>query len=96
MDLVLNTLSPRVQLMMNTITSSICTLVCLVLSWFSFKVTLKLYQTGYLMPTIYHPPKFILVAGIFVGLLFFSLQLIARTYTIMGNWETLSKQKSVA
>lgn len=95
MDLVLNAVSPRAQLMMNTITSSICTIVCLVLTWFSFKVTLKLYQTGYLMPTIYHPPKFILVAGIFIGLLLFSLQLIARTYTIMGNWKTLSKQKSV-
>ena len=95
MDLVLNVVSPRAQLMMNTITSSICTIVCLGLTWFSFKVTLKLYQTGYLMPTIYHPPKFILVAGIFIGLLLFSLQLIARTYTIMGNWKTLSKQKSV-
>jgi C4-dicarboxylate transporter, DctQ subunit len=96
MDLVLNTLSPRAQLIMNTITSSVCTVVCLVLTWFSFKVTLKLYQTGYLMPTIYHPPKFIFVAGIFVGLLLFSLQLITRTYTIMGNWKTLRDRKSDA
>jgi C4-dicarboxylate transporter DctQ subunit len=95
MDLVLNAVSPRAQCMMNTITSIICTIVCLALAWFSFKVTLNLYQTGYLMPTIYHPPKFILVAGIFVGLLLFSLQLIGRTYTFMSKWKTLSKQKSL-
>lgn len=95
MDLVLNELSPRTQCMMNIITSIICTIVCFVLTWFSFKVTLKLYQTGYLMPTIYHPPKFILVAGIFVGLLLFSLQLIARTYGFLGKWKTLRKQNGV-
>lgn len=95
MDLVLNAVNPRAQCMMNTTTSIISTIVCLVLTWFSFKVTLNLYKTGYLMPTIYQPPKFILVAGIFVGLLLFSIQLIARTYTLMSKWKTLSKQKSV-
>lgn len=94
MDLVLNAVSPRAECMMNMITSIISTIVCLLLTWFSFKVTLNLYQTGYLMPTIYQPPKFILVAGIFVGLLLFSIQLIARTYTFMGKWKTLSKEKS--
>jgi C4-dicarboxylate transporter, DctQ subunit len=95
MDLVLNAVSPRTQCMMNAITSIICTIACSLLTWYSFKVTLKLYQTGYLMPTIYHPPKFILIAGIFIGMLLFSVQLIVRTYTLMGKWKASSTQKSV-
>jgi C4-dicarboxylate transporter DctQ subunit len=94
MDLVLTKVSPRVQTMMNIITSFISVIVVLIITWFSLRVTVQFYQTKLLTPSVLEPPKWILLTPIFVGSLLLAIQFIRRTYAFICKWKTLSKQKS--
>ena len=94
MDLVLNSVSPRVQTMMNIITSILSTVVVFTLTWFSLRVILQFYQTKLVTPSVLEPQKWILITPIFAGSLLLAVQFIRRTYAFMAKWKTLSKQKS--
>ena len=94
MDLVLNSVSPRVQTMMNIITSILSTVVVFILTWFSLRVILQFYQTKLVTPSVLEPQKWILITPIFAGSLLLAVQFIRRTYAFMAKWKTLSKQKS--
>jgi C4-dicarboxylate transporter, DctQ subunit len=89
-DIVLNSVSPRTKNIMNTITSVICAIICLILTWFTFKVTLDLYQTNFLINSTLMPPKFIFIAGMFLGVLMLFLQLVKRTCILLVKWKTPS------
>jgi len=94
MDLVLNNVSPRVQTMMNIITSLISIIVVFILTWFSLRVIIQFYQTKLVTPSVLEPQKWILITPIFAGSLLLAVQFIRRTYAFMAKWKTLSKQKS--
>ena len=94
MDLVLNNVSPRVQTMMNIITSIISIIVVFIITWFSLRVIIEFYQTRLVTPSVLEPPKWILITPIFVGSLLLAIQFIRRTYAFMAQWKTLSKKKS--
>ncbi|OGP65510.1 MAG: hypothetical protein A2169_13425, partial [Deltaproteobacteria bacterium RBG_13_47_9] len=66
-ELVLNRLNPRLQAVVNVITSLICATVCFILTWYGAKTTLYFFQGGYPTPTPLRIPKFIIIAIIFVG-----------------------------
>ena len=92
MDLVLNKVGPRVQTMMNIITSIISTIVVLITTWFSLRVIVDFYRTKLVAPSVLEPPKWILLTPIFVGSLLLAIQFIRRTYAFMGKWKALGKQ----
>jgi C4-dicarboxylate transporter DctQ subunit len=94
MDLVLNNVGPRAQAMMNIITSLISTIVVLIITWFSLRVTLNFYQTKLLTPSVLETPKWILITPIFVGSLLLLIQFIRRTYTFVDEWKKRSKRES--
>ena len=94
MDLVLNSVSPRVQTMMNIITSVISIIVVFTITWFSLRVIVQFYQTKLVTPSVLEPQKWILITPIFVGSLLLAIQFIRRTYALMVKWKILSKQKS--
>ena len=94
MDLVLNNVSPRVQTMMNIITSIISIIVVFIITWFSLRVIIQFYQTKLVTPSVLEPQKWILITPIFVGSLLLAIQFIRRTYVFITKWKTLSKQKS--
>ena len=94
MDLVLNNVSPRVQTMMNIITSIISIIVVFIITWFSLRVIIQFYQTKLVTPSVLEPQKWILITPIFVGSLLLAIQFIRRTYAFITKWKTLSKQKS--
>jgi len=94
MDLVLNNVSPRVQTMMNIITSLISIIVVFIIAWFSLRVILQFYQTKLVTPSVLEPQKWVLMTPIFVGSLLLAIQFIRRTYAFMAKWKTLSKQKN--
>ena len=94
MDLVLNNVSPRVQTMMNIVTSIISVIVVFIITWFSLRVIIQFYQTKLVTPSVLEPQKWILITPIFVGSLLLAIQFIRRTYALMAKWKTLSKQKS--
>lgn len=93
MDLVLAKVSPRMQAMLNIITSIISTVVVLIITWFSFTVTVDFYQTKVVAPTVLEPPKWILMTPIIVGSFLLAMQFVRRTYTYMDKWQKLSEQK---
>lgn len=94
MDLVLTKVSPRTQTMMNIITSVISSIVVLIITWFSLRVTIEFYQTKIVTPTVLEPPKWILMIPIIVGCFLLAIQFIRRTYGFIGRWKTLGGQKN--
>jgi C4-dicarboxylate transporter, DctQ subunit len=83
LDMVLNQMRPNTRYVMNSITSLICALVCLVLVWYGIKVSVNLQQMGYFTPTYLELPKFIFIAIISFGCLLFCIQFLIRAYS---NW----------
>ena len=91
MDLVLNKVRPRVQTMMNIITSGISTIVVLIITLFTLRVVVDFYRTKLVAPSVLEPPKWILLTPILVGCFLLAIQFIRRTYGFIGKWKTLSK-----
>ena len=85
-DLILSLLRPRTQLLLNTITSGLSTIVCLILTFFAGKVTRELFRGDYFTPTILMIPKFIFISVITFGSLWLSIQFIRRTYKFLQSW----------
>ena len=94
MDLVLVKMSPRMQTMMNIITSIISAIVVFIVTWFSVTITVDFYQTKIVAPTVLEPPKWILMLPVIVGSFLLAIQFVRRTYAYMDKWKTLSGQKS--
>ena len=81
LDMVLNQVKPNTRDLMNSITSIVCAIVCLVLVWYGIKVSLNLQQMGYFTPTFLELPKFIFIAIIPFGCLLFFIQFLIRAYS---------------
>jgi len=87
MEIVLSRLNPRVQSLINTITSAISAIICLILTWYGVKVTWDLFQGGYFTPTILELPKFIIIAVIFVGSFLLFVQFMRRGHGYLEGWK---------
>jgi len=77
--------SPRVQSVMNIITSTISTIVVLIITWFSVRVIGSFYQTKLVAPSVLEPPKWILLIPIFLGSLLLTIQLYAEPMHLWTN-----------
>ena len=93
MDLLLNKVNPKVQTVMNIITSIMSTLVVLIVTWFTLRVMADFYRTKLVTPSVLEPPKWILLIPIFVGSLLLAIQFIRRTFSFIDQWKMLSKEK---
>jgi len=80
MDIVLDRLSPRVQLWVNIATSIIGALVCLAVTWYGVKATWHLYLSGQYFAAYLKPPKYIIIAIVPIGCFLLSVQFLRRTY----------------
>ena len=89
MDLLLNRLSPKTQLLVNTITCFVSALICLLLTWHGMRVALYFFKVGYKTPTVLMLPKSILIAIIFVGFFFLSIQFFISAYGHLRTWREL-------
>jgi len=85
-DIVLNQLNPRIQSLINTITSAISLIVCFVLTWYGVKTTWDTFQAGYFTLSILEPPLYIFIAIIPVGFFLLVIQLLRRTYGYFRSW----------
>ena len=95
MDIVLNQLSPRIQSLMNMITSAISSLVCLIIFWYGIRVTWEFYQTNYFTPTLLELPKYIIISIIPLGSLLLFIQFVRRTYNYWRGWRMFREKKGV-
>ena len=87
MDIVLNRFRPGTQYLINTITSTLGALACLVIAWASARGTLEFFQTGEvdILATI-QPPLFLVLLVIPVGSFLLFIQLLRRAYGYLRSW----------
>lgn len=89
MDMILTSLKPSVQTIINTVTSAVSTLVCFILTWFGVKVTLDLFHANYFTPTFLELPKFVFTIAIAFGFLMLSIQFVRATCRYLRKWRAL-------
>lgn len=86
MDLLFNYLPAKAKGCLNTITSGICVVVCIILAESALKVVIKEYTLGYTTYSFLAPPKWIFTAVILTGFVILSLQFIRRTISCFISW----------
>jgi TRAP-type C4-dicarboxylate transport system permease small subunit len=91
MDFVINRLSPRVQFLVQAMTSAVSALVCLILTCFGVVVAWDLLKTNYFTPTMLELPKWVIIAVIFVGSFLLSIEFIGRSIRFFREWKTPSQ-----
>ena len=85
LDIVINNLNPRSQALLNTITSVIGTIICLVIMWYGAKVSWDHFQRGIATYTLLGPPTFPRYAIIAIGSFLMSIQFLRRAYGYWGS-----------
>ena len=93
MDLILILFGKASQALIDTITSTISTVACGIMTVFAFRVTCELYRTDYFTPTIMMIPKFIFIAVIAFGFFMLTIQFIRRTCGYWELWRSQLKNK---
>lgn len=93
MDIVFVRLKPRAQVWLNIITSIICAIVCLALTWYGIRTTGFFLQTGAPYSSVLEPPMWIIVSVVPLGFFLLSIQFLRRTY---GNLGSLAKIKDLS
>ena len=96
MDLVLNRLNPRTQALLNTITSVIGAIICLIIVWFGVKVTWDNYQLGYVATSELRPPLFLIILIIPIGSFLLSIQFLRRAYGYLVSWRASSGKEPLS
>ena len=86
MDIILERLNPRVQTIINVITSILGALVCLTLVWYSSQVTWDHFVRGVLEPRFLPVPKAPLLIIIPIGTFLLLIQFLRRAFNFLGAW----------
>jgi len=94
-DIVISHIRPRIQLLINMITSVICIIISFILTWYGTVVTYKFYITGQFAVSLLEPPKYILLIIIPIGSALLFIQSLRMTYSLLGNWRTKSDKKPI-
>ena len=90
MDLVLTRFNPRIQAMINIITSILGAITCLIITWFGIESTWDYYQQGFFSPTILQTPAYIILIIIPVGIFLVFIQFLKRAYGYLVNLRSLT------
>ena len=88
MDIILMAFSRRTQGLINTVTFSVSTILCLMITFFGVRVTWELYQTDYFTPTVLMLPQCIFTGVIAFGFLMLSIQFMRRTHEYLKTWKS--------
>lgn len=91
-DLLLTRFSPRQRAITNIITSIICVLLFVFITWYTLKLTLHDYQTGFFYPSVLRPPKWPIEIIIPIGYFLLLIQFLRITYGHLRNWKALSTE----
>lgn len=86
MDIVLNRLKPRAQVVVNVTTSILSIIAVLLFVWYGTQVTWDHYQRGLYQPTLLQIPNAAVLFIIPLGSLLLLIQLLRRTYGYLGGW----------
>ena len=93
-DLLLVTLSPEKQALLNTLTSILGAFICLCLTWFGADVALEKMQSGAYQPTAIQPPDFPIFVIIPIGCFLLFIQFLRRAHNNLEKWRAIRNEKS--
>jgi TRAP-type C4-dicarboxylate transport system permease small subunit len=79
-DLLVNMAQVKTRRLINGITSIICAITCLVITWYGVRVSLDYFQIHYIFPGTVKVPAYLLAAVVPLGTLLFALQFLRRAY----------------
>jgi TRAP-type C4-dicarboxylate transport system permease small subunit len=89
MDMVVDQLNPRHQSFLNLITSFLGAIVCLIIAWYSARVTWQHFQSGYKLLTIMDTPSALINFIIPVGFFLLTIQFVRRGLGYLNRCNTL-------
>ena len=81
MDIMINRLSQRTRDRINIVTSILCAVACLVVTWYGVKVWWDYYQINYIYAGSLKIPAYFLVAVIPIGSLLLFIQFLRKAYS---------------
>ena len=84
-DLLLTRMSTRNRSVANTIIYIICTLLFVFILWFTLKLTVADYQTGFFYPSVLTPPKWIIEMVIPFGCFLLFVQFSRLAYRSLAS-----------
>lgn len=88
-EIVLEHLKPRPQIVVNIITSILCVIPCLVFAWYAGQLTWNYFQEGRFYTTALRPPTWSLIIIISIGNFLLFIQLLRRAYQYLASWKAL-------
>ena len=92
-DIVTNQLKPRTRSLLSAITSAICAVICVILTWYGARVTWKFVLSGEFVVSVLEPPKYIFLAIIAVGSFLLLIQFIRRTIINARDWRAPAEKE---
>jgi TRAP-type C4-dicarboxylate transport system permease small subunit len=92
-DILLNRLNPSNQALINTITSIIGAITCLVLAWYGAQVAWDSFLRGIFFATLMRLPQAPFMAIISAGCFLLFIQFLRRSYGCMKNWKALQRRE---
>jgi len=95
-DLLLNRINQEAQALINAIASSLGTVICLALTWYSAQVTWDVFQRGVFFPTLLRLPQAPFMAIIFIGCFLLFIQFLRRSCKFLSEWKSLQSQEQKA
>jgi TRAP-type C4-dicarboxylate transport system permease small subunit len=93
MDIVVRLFKPRVQTIINIITTLLAVIVFSTITWFGVVCTLESVRMDIIYPTLLRPPQWILLLIIPVGTLFLLIQCLRRSCGYLRELRMLSNNK---
>jgi len=94
MEVVLNRLSTRTQDLLNCVTSIICAIMWLLLTWYGAKVTLDYFQIGYYLPKLLSIPAGPIFLVIPLGGFLLFVQFLRRANGSLKSFRTYQAENS--
>ncbi len=94
MDLLVNRVSLRTQSLLNIITSSLCVIIWLVLTWYSGQVVWRSLQEGLLTFQL-EIPRVTYLAVMPIGAFLLFIQFLRRTYGYFEGWRASPKKSNI-
>lgn len=95
MDLVLTRLNPRRQSLLNIITSSLCVIIWLTLTWYWGQSVWRYFQEGLVTYTVLEVPRVLVFSIMPIGSFMLFIQCLRRTYGFMEGWRASSKRTNI-
>lgn len=91
-DVLLMRLNPKNQALLNLVTSSICAVVCLILTWYGAVAVLGLFQEHSIIPKQLDMPKYLMFIVIPLGYFMLFGQFLRRAYGFLSTWRAVGNK----